>query len=72
MSGVPADMLASTGFEITPVSVADLLFLDAPSPLKRSHRASLWSPRLTAVIDNLAITRRLVIWSSHTGFRSPI
>ena len=37
----PADMLASSGFEITPRSVADFLFYRTPSHLKRSRRASL-------------------------------
>jgi hypothetical protein len=47
----PADMSASSGFEITPRSVTDLLFYRTPSHLKRSRRGSLWSPRLTAVIE---------------------
>jgi hypothetical protein len=50
MSEIPADMLASSGFEITPRSVADLLFYQTPAHLKPSRPASLWSPRLTAVI----------------------
>jgi hypothetical protein len=60
MSGVPADMLASSGFEITPGSVADpflpnalafeaLARTIAPVPIDR--------PQLS---DNFAITRRLV------------
>jgi hypothetical protein len=51
MSEVPADISASSGFEITPRSVTDLFLPDAPSHLKRSRGASLWSPRLTAVIE---------------------
>jgi hypothetical protein len=47
--------------EITPRSVADLLFYRTPSHLKRSRRASLWSPRLDRSYRTIwPITRRLV------------
>jgi hypothetical protein len=61
MSAVAAEMLASSGFEITPRSIAGLLFYRTPSHLKRSRRAPSGPPSTDRSYGTVwAITRRLV------------